>query len=311
MKPEQVIQLINKITASNWVTVKITLAEVIGIVNILLLKRVDEFQYFETEKDHISNLLVQKILLHGASIMKLAEGIDFPIRHLQSPQIKDPFSIHVLFRALLESYLTLHHINFSDSEAENETRFKIWKQYGLRQRGKISFISEVSVENQKQLDDEKKEIDNLLDEIKSSSFYSSLNCAKKDTFLVQIERDWKFGFRDETYLKFSWQQLLENTGVNKVLFSDTYNFLSWFAHSNCISLYQLRDMYKQNSEKQEIINLMRETSIFIILACTDFMQKDKVLKNQYQKLEQADKDLINIYNYVFRNNTYTIENIKE
>jgi hypothetical protein len=310
MRPEQAIQLINKVTDNNWVTVKMTLAEVISIVNILLVKRVEEFQYFENERDHISNLLVQKVLLHGASIMKLAEGIDFPMRYLQTPQIKDPFSIHVLFRALLESYLTLYHINFSDSEDENETRFKIWIQYGLRQHGKISF-SEMSRENKDQLDDEKKEIDNLLDEISSSIFYSSLDKAKKDTFLVQIERDWKFGFRDNTYLKFSWQQLLENTGVNKVLFSDTYNFLSWFAHSNCISLYQLRDMYKLNGEEQEIKNLMRETSIFIMLAFTDLMQKDKVLKNQYQKLEQADKDLINIYNYVFRDNSYTIEKIKE
>ena len=310
MRPEQAIQLINKVTSNDWVTVKMTLEEVISIVNILLVKRVEEYQYFETERDHISNLLVQKVLLHGASIMKLADGIDFPMRYLQSPQIKDPFSIHVLFRALLESYLTLHHVNFSESEAENEIRFKIWIQYGLRQRGKVTF-SEMTTENKKQLDDEKKEIDNLIGEITSSIFYSSLDRAKKDTFLVQIERDWKFGFRDETYLKFSWQQLLENTGVNKVLFSDTYNFLSWFAHSNCISLYQLRDMYKQNGEEQEIKNLMRETSIFIILALTDFMQKDKVLKNQYQKLEQADKDLINIYNYVFRNNSYTIENIKE
>lgn len=310
MRPELAIQLINKVTSNDWVTVKMTLEEVISIVNILLVKRVEEYQYFETERDHISNLLVQKVLLHGASIMNLADGIDFPMRYLQSPQIKDPFSIHVLFRALLESYLTLHHVNFSESESENEIRFKIWIQYGLRQRGKITF-SEMTPENEKQLDDEKKEIDNLIGEITSSIFYSSLDRAKKDTFLLQIERDWKFGFRDETYLKFSWQQLLENTGVNKVLFSDTYNFLSWFAHSNCISLYQLRDMYKQNGEEQEIKNLMRETSIFIILACTDFMQKDKVLKNQYQKLEQADKDLINIYNYVFRNNSYTIENIKE
>lgn len=277
---------------------------------MLLVKRVEEFQYFESERDHISNLLIQKVLLHGASIMRLADGIDFPLRYIPTPQIKDPFSIHILFRGLIESYLTLHHINFSDSEEENEIKFKIWIQYGLRQRGKITFSS-LSTEDQNQLENEKNEIDNLITEITSSLFFTSLDRVKKETFLTQIERDWKFGFRDKTYLKFSWQQLLDETGVNKVLFCDTYNFLSWFAHSNCISLYQLRDMYKLNGEEQEIINLMKETSIFIVLACTDLMRKDKILKNQYQKLDQADKDLINIYNYVFRDNNYTIENIQK
>ena len=309
MKPERAFQLINQVTNNIWVDRKSILSEVISIANTMMVKRAKSCAYFETEREKLSNLLVQKVILHGASILSLADGISFHLKHMEVPKIKDPISMQVLFRGLLESYLTLNHFNFSKTESENEIKFKIWIQYGLRQRGKMSFF-QIPVKDLNQLDNEKKQIENLLDEIRYSEFYGLLDSEKKKTFIEQIQRDWKFEFKDKTYLKFSWQQLLERTGINKKLFSGTYNFLSWFAHSSCISLFQLDEMYNLKIEKQEVINVMKETSIFIVLALTDLIKKDNELLKQYQQLDQREKDLINIYNYTFRDNNYTIEEIK-
>ena len=56
---------------------------------------------------------------------------------------------------------------------------------------------------------------------------------------------------------------------------------------------------------------MKETAIFIAFACTDLIKIDNDLKIQYDKLEQNEKDLINMYNYIFRDDSFSIDRIKE
>jgi hypothetical protein len=309
MTREQAFQLINEVTNNDWENRKVTLSKVIEFANRIMIKRADSCPFFKTEREKLSNLLVQKVILHGASILSLVDGINLQTMHFEKSKIKDPISMQVIFRGLLESYLTLNHLNFS-SESENEIRFKIWIQYGLRQREKVTF-SIIPVEEFNLLKDERELINRLINEIKSSSFFDLLESDKKIKFLDQIERDWKIGFKNNSYLKFSWQQLLEKTGVNKELFSDTYNYLSWFAHSNCISLYQLDEMYRFKRDEQEVINLMKESSVFIVFALTDLIKIDEELLKQYHFIDQIDKDLINVYNFIFRTNNYTIESIED
>lgn len=310
MTHEQAYILIQKVTANDWKIRKETFWELINISNGLLVDRNLQKDYFNTERQQISNLLTQKIIMHGASIFKLLEGVDFPIKKGRTAKIVDPFSMKVLFRGLLEGYLTLNHINSSDTEYENEIRFKIWLQFGLVQRGKMNVVF-YSQEATNQLALERKQIQELINDIKASEFYNSMDNKKQITFVDQIRKDWKFGSKRNTYVKYSWQDLVENSGLNKQVFKDTYNFLSWFAHSTSISLFQLRDFYKEDRTLQETILIMMETSIIIALACTDLIKIDNELKNQYYLLTQYEKDLINIYNYVFRSNEYTIERIKE
>lgn len=309
MKPEKAYVLMKIITNNEWEARKETLKEIISIVNSLINRQAREKNYFLSERLQLSNLLVQKIILHGSSILNLVEGIEVPSKDSRIKKLRDPISMNVLFRGLLESYLTLNHFNFSGTEEENEIRFKIWMQYGLRQRGKMTFTKIPFAA--KILEKERIDIESLMNEIILSNFYKSLDEDKQRTFVEQIERDWKFGFRDNTYIKFSWQQLLDKTGINVQLFDGTYNLLSWSAHSTCISLWQLNEIYQGKRADTETINIMKETAIFIAFACTDLIKKDIELKKQYDLLTQNDKDLINIYNYMFRGDTFLIEKIQE
>lgn len=310
MKPEKAILLLNRVTNNDWESRKEILKETISIVNTIINRQSQAKNYFLSERHQISNLLVQKIILHGSSILNLIDGIIVPNKLNKILYLKDPISLHVLFRGLLESYLTLNHINYAETEEENDIRFKIWMQYGMRQRGKMTFTA-IPEASSILLEEEKNEIENIMNEIISSSFYKSLEDDKQKTFIEQIERDWKFGFKNSTYLKFSWQQLLNKSGINEELFIGTYNFLSWYAHSTCIALWQLNEMYLDERSNSETIYLMKETSIFIAFACTDLIRIDNDLKIQYDRLEQDDKDLINMYNYIFRDDSYSIDRIKE
>jgi hypothetical protein len=310
MKPEKACLLLNKITNNDWVNRKEILKETISIVHTLIHNRTFDNKYFASERLQISNLLLQKVILHGSTILNLVNGIVIPTKSTKIIKLKDPISMNVLFRGLLESYLTLNHLNFSETEEENEIKFKIWIQYGLRQRSKMKF-TELQQQASLLLEKEKIDIETIMNEVTSSSFYKTLDNDKQETFLQQLERDWKLGFRTNTYIKFSWQELLDKSGINAELFSGTYNLLSWFAHSTCISLWQLNEMYEQNRAETETINIMKDSAVFIALACTDLLKKDKELKFQYDRLLQDDKDLINMFNFVFRDETYSIDKIKE
>lgn len=310
MKPEKACLLLNRITNNDWENRKEILKKTISIVHTLIHNRTRDNKYFTSERLQISNLLLQKIIFHGSSILNLADGIAIPTKSTKILKLKDPISMNVLFRGLLESYLTLNHINFSETEGENEIKFKIWIQYGLKQRSKMKF-TKLPQQASLLLEKEKIDIENIMNEITSSNFFKTLDNDKQKTFLQQLERDWKLGFRTNTYIKFSWQELLDKSGINAELFSGTYNLLSWFAHSTCISLWQLDEMYEQNRAETETIKIMKNTSVFIALACTDLLKKDKELKFEYNRLQQDDKDLINMFNFFFRDETYLIDKIKE
>lgn len=265
------------------------LMEIISITNKLFFDRTKRINTFDNERTHLSNLLLQKITLHGSSILNCGNGINFPSDYTKDYRIMDPFSLSVLFRSLLECYLTLHHINFAPTEDENDVRFKIWTQYGLSQRTKMTFFA-IPKEMLEQLDYEKEEIQNLRKDICNSNLFLNLDKDKQITLSKQITQDWKITFRNETYVKCSWQELLNNTGVNQMLFSDTYNFLSWFAHSSSISLYQLRDIYRENRDKNEVKNVLKEAAIIVALSVTDYIkvenEKKKNLTN-FQKIKKT------------------------
>jgi len=309
MEPEKVYELIKVVTANDFNICKRNLWEIMKITNSLLIDRSIEKNYFETERQQSSDLLLQRVLMYGASIYNLTDGVSYAVKNHTIPKIYDPFSMKVLLRGLLESYLTLYHINFSDTEMENDIRYKIWVQYSLAQRGKMSFLF-LSEDDTKNLNNEKEYVQTLISEIKSSEFFVRLDQKKQEKFLNLINRDWKLGFNQKSFNRFSWQQLIDNTGINKILFSDVYNFLSWFSHSTFLSITQLKDFYQNELQIEETKSVIKETSIFIALACTDLIKIDTELKNQYFKLPQSEKDLINSYNYVYRGEKYTIEDIR-
>ncbi len=306
MKESEAFILKQKILSGNHSDWMQNLMEIISITNKLFFDRIKRINTFDNERTHLSNLLLQKITLHGSSILNCGNGINFPSDYTKDFKIMDPFSMRVLIRSLLECYLTLHHINFAPTEIENDIRFKIWTQYGLSQRAKMTFFT-IPKKRLAQLDDEKKEIENLRNEICNSDLFLNLDRKKQETLSKQITQDWKITFRNETYIKCSWQELLNNTGVNQMFFSGIYNVLSWFAHSSSISLYQLRDIYRENRDENEVMKVLKFAAIIVALAVTDYIKIENETKKEFDNLSKDRKDLINIYNYVYRNESYCID----
>lgn len=305
MKENEIIK--TKIIKSDWISCVYNLEEILLLANTLMFDRTNEILSLENERLNISNLLVKKVLLHGSTISINLKNLSYPIKNYSERNIFYPISLNVILRSLLECYLTMNHINFAETEEEKEIRFKIWSQYGLRQRKKMTF-SILKSEGRSVQENDEKEIHELVNQIKNSIIYQNIDEDKRETFLNQISKDWKFGFRGKTYIKYSWKELLDKSGINKECSIDLYNYLSWFSHSSSISIYQLRDLYKDSGEMVELIikNGIRETALLIALTITDLIEVNPKLKQKFNILTQKDKDLINTYNLFFRNESYTI-----
>lgn len=310
MREIEAFKILTKITTSDWNSCVHNLKEILSLANSLIFDRAIRTKEIKTERLHISNLLVQKILLHGSTILSNAKGIKFHLKDNEELNIQDPFSLNVVFRSLVECYLTLNHINFAENEEQKEINLKLWSQYGLRQRGKMT-ITALKEEGKLVQENDRKSIDNLVDEIKSNINFLSLENDKKETFLDQIPKEWKFGFKGDSYRKYSWQQLLDKTGLKNEIYNDMYNYLSWFAHTSSISIYQLRDIYEKSVEIDEVRNVVRDAAVFIAVAITDLIRIDTEILKQFELLNQEEQNLINMYNFFFRDETYTINFKKE
>lgn len=261
-----------------------------------------------SERVHFINLLSQKFLVHCFSIRKLVEGITLESKtdNLKVP-ISDPFSIQTLVRTAIENYLVINYLSNSSIDKDLlDGRFDIWMRYGLKQRRVTPFTEE----EKRVTDLDEKSIQKLEESIKERDFFKELSADKKVKFLSTINGEWKIIFDREKFYPVSWKRLLDEAGINKDITAQIYNLLSWHAHSQSISILQLKDMWNSKFDKTVIRIAMNKLNMFIGFTSSDLIRSSDLYKGAYNKLDQDLKDIINFYNYCYRSKDHAIEGLK-
>ncbi|MGV3588105.1 MAG: hypothetical protein ACO1OF_13955 [Adhaeribacter sp.] len=189
--------------------------------------------------------LIFKLITSSFSIVNLAKGtiIKSGKYGINAPILDYP-SIYILTRATLENFLTLDYIFFNNLSLEERLfRFKLWEVSGLLSRQNFSTLTNKEFEIQKQF--EKQEIDKILAELSKMPEFTKLD--KK-----QLRNLSRFGLpRLE-----SWNSLILSSNLNKQQFSNTYSLLSSYAHSEYLSILQIKQtsLAANNPETQELVN---------------------------------------------------------
>jgi hypothetical protein len=266
---------------------------------------------FISERLQDSNLLLQKIMLNGYSMDKLMTGISIPnIEYKNFVNFRDPITLNIILRSLLESYLTFHYFNFANTQIENDIRHKIWAYYGLYNRSKIE-IDTPSLKERYQAvkEHDAHEMDKLLCEITDSEIYKQLQNDKQKSFIKDLKKNWKINFCDQSYTLLSYQDLFNNIGLRIEYYKSQYNYLSWSAHTTSILIYQLRQMYDAEWDKTEIFTILLKACSIISLATIDLIMNDKDYLSSYNRLSQEQKDLLNFYSYYYRGDEFTIDKV--
>ncbi|MCD8408619.1 hypothetical protein LNI90_11785 [Tenacibaculum dicentrarchi] len=272
----------------------------------LYTKRIEKKEtQFDNERLYYINLLTQKFFLHGFSIKKLIDGINLESSDQNlNLDVLDPFSIHCLVRALIENYLVQNYLSNSYLEDDLlQLRFEIWMRYGLKQRNintEDEYLKKVN-----ELDN--KAIEFLEKSINNRKAYLELSEDKKKSLYRTLKKEWKIIFDKEKFYPVSWNRLMKEAGIKEEIRENIYNFLSWHAHSQSISILQLKDMWENNSEKETVLILVKKINMFISFIISDIVKVDDKFKQSYDDLHQEYKDLINFFNLSYRGSEYIIE----
>src|ERR1035437_981683 len=311
MKEEQKIKLLERVASENTEIQKENFQTLLFILNSIHYNRQKTRDAFISERLHDSNLLLQKVMLNGYSMIKLISGIQIPNIEFKNFVIfNDPITLNTILRSLLETYLTFHHFNSANLESENEIRHKSWSYYGLYNRAKIK-INTPSIADRYKIvkENDAKDMEQLLSEIKNSEFFIKLHDDKKGSFLKDLQRNWKIKFNDKTYKQLSYQDLLNSIGLRIEFYENQYNYLSWATHTTSILIYQLRQMYDSNWDKLELHNCLIKGCSLIAMATVDLISNDADYSPSYELLNQEHKDFLNFYSYHFRSDNFTIDKV--
>lgn len=282
------------------------------LMDILLCLFIDRLEkkrnQFDQERLYYINLLTQKFIIHGFSIRKLVDGIilDSPSKNLRLEML-DPFSVHCLVRAMIENYLVQNHLSNSILEEEDlQLRFEIWMRYGLIQRN----MEPESEEAKRVSELDKKSIEHLDKAIKTRKGYIELSEDKKVSLHKTIDKEWKIIFDKEKFYPVSWKRLITEAGIKEGTNNNIYNFLSWHAHSQSISILQLKNMWDENFAEESVQISIQKVNMFTGFIISDLIKSDIKFRNSYSSLGDEQKDLINFYNMVYRGPDHMIEQLK-
>lgn len=196
-----------------------------------------------------SEPIIFKLCYHVSSLIKLYSGTELPFKkNGEGLVIFDEPSVFILFRTLLENYLTFFYL-FIDQvpEEEKEFRMLVWRYCGLKQR--IEFVINTEKERAKQQNEESTVL-NLKNEIQNNPYFDKYNHKLKKVILKG---------RNARLFE-SWKSLIVKSNFNTDLFQNIYGYKSNYSHTEFISVLQLHEgqygHHKKNTRSHYLMVLL-------------------------------------------------------
>ena len=233
-----------------------------------------------------------KILLATKSIIELGEGTkvsaltkDSNIKLLDFP------SINILTRSIIEAFLTLEYLFFNNlSIEERNFRFYIWQISGFKARQ--GFFNERGILKEDiddKLKSELEDIKRLKKTIEQSPYYKDIgkqNLWKLDTFgLPRLV---------------SWLKLIDQSILKTSMFEMSYKLYSNYAHSEFISLIQMKGKETLNKGSKEndlsLLNSLRVVKMINCIAIVGLKNKFEFASNVFEKYDEQTKSIILFWN---------------
>lgn len=170
--------------------------------------------------------LAQKYFFHASSALYLSRGTNIPDFPSTAVMFIDSASINVLARTALETFLTFHYVFFAPkTKDEQDYRYLTYIVAGLAERQQLPATIE---EHRQKLADERMQLDDLHDKLRSNPVFNGLNRKKQSQVL---RGKWRL---------LSWRDIAIDAGFPERLALHTYRYLSGYIHSGSPSIMQIR-----------------------------------------------------------------------
>jgi hypothetical protein len=255
-----------------------------------------EVQEYETTSEQ----LVQKFYFHGLTFCKISEGLTLSSEYFSHPNISKTLCIDIpslltVERAQLESLLMYQHIYVNTKNVdEQKLRYYSWIYTALIQRRQFSAIDEAS-KTQRAKDEN--EIIRLKAEMEKLDSFKKLSPKQQhNVFHTGSAKLFK-----------NWSAIFEESGFSSSqLFPKLYYILSAYAHSEGLSVVQMRSVNPifSKKENQEMLYLMMHCSLLMTgVMIENIVNRYDSVANRFKNLDQKKQYKASFYAKLARTST--------
>jgi hypothetical protein len=284
--------------------------EVLDIMCGLMLKLIDNQKKSlpTTEDDRYARILLQMVFLKTINSKKLFQGVNFDqSESVKLQEVLDPLSISLFVRSLYETIISFSLIYNKCALEEREIVFRLWKLAGLNYRQR--FEENITLEEHKiKSKIEKEQISKLKNEIQSTQLFLRLNeCNQKKIITCIKEKKYHIVFDNDEVVFHNWGTISAVVGMNPDYLKNIYTYFSLNTHPSFISAAQFKEMF-DNEEfyKSNSVLYANFIQLFLAMFIADYLIYFPSQLEIFKRLKEQDQYLINSYNVMLRNQSYSI-----
>jgi hypothetical protein len=257
-----------------------------------------------------ARILSQMMFTKVTHLRKLVEGVGYQAKDgYRLNNIIDPTIVASLIRNVFET-VAVFNLIFRNPKSEDEKTiiYGLWVISGLNYRQR--FESNVSSqESLKKLEDEKKQIDQIITEVKNTNLFKNLdekNKGKIDNVIRQ--KDYKIRFNNTEVINLNWQDMCAVMGLNEKLFGNIYTYFSLYSHPSQVSVFQFEHMFGKADEPFKFLtasNLKYCCSLLSVFIA-DYINLFPETKVTFEKMEIEKQIALNALNKLLRGDAFSI-----
>lgn len=231
------------------------------------------------ERQTDAHMLANRFLQYAMTILHLSDdrnSVNLP--SFGDIRVLDPASIDILARAAMEAFLVFHHIYYSPSTGdEGEFRYWTYKVIGLANR---QGILKGTFKHQKQKDEEKKRIEDIIGSLEANPIFKNLTQKQKEGIATDQQRDlWRWNSNTKQIL--AWSAIAIDAELSKMMAQHIYSHLSGHAHSGSLSVLQTQQAVVRKEEEKLITPSL---DVMKILTANMINEYTAVFKDAHDKL---------------------------
>lgn len=284
--------------------------EVLDIMCGLMLKFIDNQKSSlpTTEYDRYARILLQMVFLKTINSKKLFQGVNFDqSESVKLQEVLDPLSISLFVRSLYETITSFSLIYNKCALEEREIVFRLWKLAGLNYRQR--FEENITLEEHKiKSQIEKEQICKLKNEIQSSQLFLRLNERNQKKIITCIkEKKYHIVFDNDEVIFHNWETISAVVGMNPDYLKNIYTYFSLNTHPSFISAAQFKEMFDDEEfYKSNSVLYANFIQLFLSMFIADYLICFPSQLEVFKRLKEQDQYLINSYNVMLRNQSYSI-----
>jgi len=214
-----------------------------------------------------------KFSMHSSTLAFLIEGTPIKMRRNETPIIyPDLGSIFLLVRAQIENYLMFYYLNIQPQTfEEGEFRYLLYELSGLSHRQLFKVITE---EQKLKKENERLEIDILIDKIKHNKHFQNLTTQEQSQLL-----------KNRPSRTMGWEKLIESSHLCTEFFGVIWKLYSNYSHSEMIGSIQLKSYITNKDElNRTLFTTLKLTNMLTCIAIKDLVKLFKTSEILYNSL---------------------------